>query len=145
MFFVLAAIAATGAMMSLLEVPVAYLTEEFGWSRMVATIASAGIMGAVGALATLSTSTLADTLVFGKTFFDLFDFVSSNLVLPVGGILICLFVGWRLGQAQVVDEASNEGRLRNVAFLKAFTFVVRYVAPIAIVFVLLNGLGIIKL
>lgn len=144
MFFLLAAIAATGAMISLLEVPVAYLTEEKHWSRVTATIVSAGAMGVVGSLATLSTSTLSKTLVFGKTFFDLFDFLSSNIALPVGGIVICLFVGWKLGKRVIVEEASNEGTLRNVAFLKVFTFVVRYVAPIAILLVLLNGLGIIK-
>lgn len=144
MFFVLAAIAATGAMISLLEVPVAYLTEELHWSRATATISSAGLMGVVGVLATLSTSTMAKTMVFGKTFFDLFDFVSSSLVLPIGGILICLFVGWKLGPSVIADEGSNGGKLNNTALLKAFTFLVRFVAPVAIALVLLNGLGIIK-
>ena len=144
MFFVLAAIAATGAMISLLEVPVAYLTEEHGWSRVKATLLSAAAMGTVGALATLSTSVLSETLVFGRTFFDLFDFLSSNIVLPVGGILICLFVGWKLGPKAIADEASNGGSLRNAAVLRAFTFMVRWVAPAAILLVLLNGLGIIK-
>lgn len=144
MFFVLAAIAATGAMISLLEVPVAFLTEEKGWSRTMATIASSGSMGVVGVLATLSTSVLAKTMVFGKTFFDLFDFVSSNIFLPVGGILICLFVGWKLGPAVIKDEASNGGAIHNAILLKAFTLLVRYIAPVAILLVLLNGLGIIK-
>jgi len=143
MFFLLASIAATGAMISLLEVPVAYLTEERKWSRVKATIFSAGLMGVVGSLATLSTSTLSETLIFGKTFFDLFDFASSNVLLPVGGILICLFVGWKLGPAVIVDEASNAGTLVNAGFLRFFTFMVRYVAPIAILVVLLNGLGVI--
>lgn len=144
MFFLLAAIAATGAMISLLEVPVAYLTEEKGWSRVTATLVSAGLMGGVGVLATLSTSTLSETLVFGKTFFDLFDFVSSNVILPVGGILICLFAGWKLGPKVIIDEASNGGTLRNAGLLRVFIFTVRYVAPLAILLVLLNGLGIIK-
>lgn len=144
MFFVLAAIAATGAMISLLEVPVAYLTEEHHWSRVTATIVSAGAMGVVGSLATLSTSVLSKTLIAGKTFFDLFDFLSSNVALPVGGIVICLFVGWKLGQKVIEAEASNEGELKNLAFLKVFTFIVKYLAPIAILIVLLNGLGIIK-
>ena len=144
MFFVLAAIAATGAMISLLEVPVAYFTEEKHWSRPTATIVSAGAMGFVGTLATLSTSVLSKTMVLGKTFFDLFDFASSNVLLPVGGILICLFVGWKLGPAAIVDEASNGGILRNMTFLRAFTVLIRYVAPIAILLVLLNGLGIVK-
>lgn len=145
MFFVLAAIAATGAMISLLEVPVAYLTEERHWSRVKATVFSAGLMGAVGSLATLSTSVLADTKVLGKTFFDLFDFASSNLVLPIGGILICVFVGWKLGSEAIVDEASNEGTLANGVLLRVFTVLVRYVAPVAILVVLLNGIGVIKL
>lgn len=144
MFFLLAAIAATGAMISLLEVPVAYLTEERKWSRVTATIFSAGIMGAVGSLATLSTSILADTTVWGKTFFDLFDFASSNILLPIGGIVICIFVGWRLGKSAIVDEASNQGALHNATFLKFLTFSLRYVAPIAILVVLLNGLGILE-
>ncbi len=144
MFFLLAAIAATGAMISLLEVPVAYLTEERNWSRVMATVFSAGLMGGVGVLATLSTSTLAETLIAGKTFFDLFDYASSNILLPVGGILICLFVGWKLGPAVITDEASNAGALNNAALLKVFTFSVRYVAPIAILLVLLNGLGVLK-
>ena len=144
MFFVLAAIAATGAMISLLEVPVAYFTEERQWSRPTATIVSAGVMGVVGTLATLSTSVLSKTMFLGKTFFDLFDFVSSNILLPIGGILICLFVGWKLGPAAVVDEASNGGILRNTTFLRVFRVLIRYVAPIAILLVLLNGLGIVK-
>jgi len=144
MFFVLAAIAATGAMISLLEVPVAYLTEEKKWSRVKATILSAGLMGVVGSLATLSTSVLSKTLISGKTFFDLFDYLSSNIALPVGGIIICLFAGWKLGEKAIIEEASNEGALNNVAFLKVFAFVVRYVAPVAILIVLLNGLGVLK-
>jgi len=98
----------------------------------------------VGSLATLSTSVLATKLVFGKTFFDLFDFASSNILLPVGGIVICIFVGWRLGKVVIVDEASNEGALHNTTFLKYLAFSLRYVAPLAILVVLLNGLGIIS-
>ncbi len=144
LFFILSAIAATGAMISLLEVPVAYFTEQWKWSRTSATIVSAVIMGGVGVLATLSTSVLSKTLVFGKTFFDLFDYLSSNIFLTVGGIFICLFVGWKLGKQVILDEASNHGVLNNQAIMGVFTFVVRYVAPIAIFIVLLSGLGIIK-
>jgi NSS family neurotransmitter:Na+ symporter len=140
-FFLLTAIAATGAMMSLLEVPVAYLTEEHNWKRPIATIVSAVLMGVVGITATLSTSTMAAVKPFGKTFFDLFDFVSSNILLPVGGILICIYAGWVIGKKGIMDEASNNGRLHSQGFIKFYTFVVRYVAPIAIFIVLLGGLN----
>jgi NSS family neurotransmitter:Na+ symporter len=146
LFFILAAIAATGAMISLLEVPVAYLVEEHRWKRVWATIASALLMGIVGITATLSTSVLANFKpLLGKTIFDLCDFASSNILLPVGGILICLFVGWRLGERVIIEEASNGGRIRNQLLLKVFTIIVQYIAPIAIIIVLLSGLGLIRL
>jgi NSS family neurotransmitter:Na+ symporter len=146
LFFILAAIAATGAMISLLEVPVAYLVEEHRWKRVWATIVSALIMGIIGITATLSTSVLANFKpLLGKTIFDLCDFASSNILLPVGGIFICLFVGWRLGKQVIVEEASNGGLIRNQLLLKVFTIIVQYIAPIAIIIVLLSGLGLIRL
>ncbi|MGE5453912.1 MAG: sodium-dependent transporter [Methylocystaceae bacterium] len=142
LFFVLTAIAATGAMISLLEVPVAFFIEERKWARNKATIISILIMGGMGVLATLSTSVLAKTMVVGKTWFDLFDFASSNVLLPLGGLIICLFVGWKLGPQVIYQEASNNGTLGNASFLKVFTFVIRYIAPLAIIIVFLNSLGI---
>ncbi|MGE5380201.1 MAG: sodium-dependent transporter [Methylocystaceae bacterium] len=144
LFFLLAAIAATGAMISLLEVPVAYFIEEKKWARNKATIISILIMGGMGVLATLSTSILSKSLVLGKTWFDLYDFTSSNILLPLGGLIICLFVGWKLGSLEIYKEASNNGTLGNTTFIKVFTFIVRYIAPLAIVVVFLNSLGILK-
>lgn len=143
LFFALSSIAATGAMISLVEVPVAYFTEEWKWSRKKSTLATILVMALFGSSATLSGSALAGFTLFGKNMFDLFDFVSSNILLPVGGILICLFVSRKLGNRQVLDEASNHGRLRNQRLLKVFLFTVRYFAPVAILLVLLSGLGII--
>ncbi len=140
LFFVLVAIAAMGAMLSLIEVLIAYLSEELKWSRRKATFVTAVSMFLLGSTATLSNSVLADIHVFGKTFFDLYDFMTSNLLLPLGGIIICLFVGWKWGFKNIKQEGSNEGKLRNDTLLTVYNYLVKFIAPIAIAIVLITGL-----
>ncbi|MFO7697769.1 MAG: sodium-dependent transporter [Anaerolineae bacterium] len=143
LFFVLAAVAATGAMLSLFEVPVAYLVERYDWTRRKATISTAVALAVVGAGAALSNSTLADFKPLGKTLFDLFDFASSNVLLPVGGLAIALFVGWRWGAAEVSKRLTNEGSLGNAPVVRGVLIVLKFVTPVLLVLVLLNGLNII--
>lgn len=142
LFFILVAVAATGAMLSLLEVPVAYLVEEHKLTRRVATLLTIVAIALVGSTATLSTSLLSQHLFFGKNLFDLYDFVTSNILLPLGGIFFALFVGWRWGYKGMLVEFSNDGRLRNEGVAKIFFILVKFVAPIAITLVLLAGLGV---
>jgi len=144
LFFVLTAIAATGAMLSLLEVMVAYLTEQYQWTRRKATLLTILAIGSLGSTATLSNSIFAKVTVFGKTFFDFYDFATSNILLPVGGIFIALFVGWQWGYANVKREMSNEGQLKNDSLVRVFMFLVKFVVPIAITVVLLTGLDLLK-
>lgn len=141
LFFVLVSVAATGAMLSLLEVPVAYLVEEHQLSRRVATIGTLVGIALLGSTATWSSSLLSNVTVAGKSFFDLYDFLSSNILLPLGGIFIVLFVGWRWGYRSMQVEFSNEGRIKNEGVARIFFFLAKYVAPIAIALVLLTGLG----
>jgi len=143
LFFVLTAIAATGAMLSLLEVQVAYLTEQFQWTRRKATLVTILAIGSLGSTATLSNSIFAKVTVFGKTFFDFFDFTTTNILLPLGGIFIALFVGWQWGDKNVKREMSNEGQLKNDGLVRGYMVLIRYVVPIAIALVLLVGLKII--
>ena len=143
LFFVLTAIAATGAMLSLLEVPIAYLTEQYQWTRRNATLLTILGIALLGSTATLSNSLLANVTLFGKTFFDFFDFATSNVLLPLGGIFISLFVGWQWGYANVKQEMSNGGELKNDGLVRVYMFLVRYVVPTAIALVLLAGLNII--
>ena len=143
LFFVLTAIAATGAMLSLLEVPIAYLTEQYQWTRRNATLLTILGIALLGSTATLSNSLLANVTLFGKTFFDFFDFATSNVLLPLGGIFISLFVGWQWGYANVKQEMSNGGELKNDGLVRVYMFLVKYVVPTAIALVLLAGLNII--
>ena len=144
LFFVLAAIAATGAMLSLLEVPVAFLEERFKISRTRATISVSVLLALFGATAALSNSTLANVSIMGKNFFDLYDFISSNLLLPMGGMFITIFVGWVWGFGKVQETLSNNGTLSNKAVNKALFFIIRFVSPVLLFVVLLSGLKIIN-
>lgn len=143
-FFILASIATIGAMISLMEVSVAYLNEERNWSRRNATLASALIIALLGSTATLSSSVLADFRLFNLDMFSFFDYMSSNVLMPLTGIAIAIFAGYKLGPKLIADEISNNGTLSNQWVTKAYLFVVRYVTPLAVGIVLLNALGIIK-
>jgi NSS family neurotransmitter:Na+ symporter len=141
LFFILAAIAATGAMLSLLEVPVAFLNERVGLSRTAATILTVVLLALLGSTAALSNSTLATTKIAGMTPFDLYDYITSNVLLPLGGLLLCVFVGWVWGFDEIRRALSNDGALRNQKLLRVFYGVVKVVTPILVLLVLLNGLN----
>ncbi|MDR3437780.1 sodium-dependent transporter [Telmatospirillum sp.] len=142
-FFVLTAVASIGAMLSLLEVPVAILSERYGMGRKRASALTIVCIAVLGVPASLSQSLAAKFTIFGLNSFDLFDFLSSNILLPLGGILICLFVGWVYGLPELEKRLSNEGTLENRRLIRVVFFLVRYVAPLSIAIVLLNGLKLI--
>lgn len=143
LFFVLAAIAATGAMLSIMEVPVAYLHHRFSMSRLKATTMTVILLALIGSTAALSNSVLAGVKPFGMTFFDLYDFLTSNLLMPVGGFFICLYAGWVWGPQKVKEALSNDGELKNGGVITLFLYLLKYVAPISIGIILLRGLKII--
>ncbi|HJV35187.1 sodium-dependent transporter [Geomonas sp.] len=142
LFFVLGAIAATGAMLSIMEVPVAYLHQRFSMPRLHATALTVILLALIGSTAALSSSVLAGVKPFGMTFFDLYDFLTSNLLMPIGGFFICLFAGWVWGPQKVKAALSNDGELRNSAVINLFLFLLKYVAPVSIGIILLRGLKI---
>ncbi|BCL75353.1 transporter [Jeongeupia sp. HS-3] len=143
MFFVLTAIASLGAMLSILEVPVAMMTERWGWHRRKATLATLAVIALLGAPASLSQSLTQDWTLFGLNAFDLFDFLSSNVLLPLGGILICLFAGWRYGLPKLRAGLSNDGQLDNAMLIRVLFVLLRYVSPLLIAAVMLKALDII--
>lgn len=137
-FFILLAIAALTSTISLLEVVVAYLAEELHMKRRWATVtACAGTM-ALGAIASLSLMSDTPFARDGYTVFDMLDFVSSNVLLPLGGVLIVVFVGWHFGKQQFFSEVTNEGKLRS-PLRKIIFFIIRYLAPLAITVVFIKG------
>ena len=72
--------------------------------------------------------------------FDLFDFTSSKLFLPLGALLISIFIGWFYNPKKIRDEISNQGKLSTKLF-PVYYFLMRYFVPIAIIAIFLNELG----
>ena len=138
-FFVLLAIAALTSTISLLEVVVAYLSEELHIKRQWATVLACVATMLIGSFASLSLKSNTSLAFGGRTVFDWMDFISSNILLPLGGVLIVLFVGWRLGKSHFFDEVTNSGKLKS-PLKRIILFIIRYLAPLAIIVIFISGL-----
>ncbi len=130
-FFFLLSVAALTSTISVLEVVVAYIKEELKLSRRNATIIATGSISLLGILATLSFGVLSGFTIFGQTIFGLLDYASANIMLTLGALLIVIFVGWKMGKSEFLDEISNKGTIRSGLFKIVF-FIIRYIAPVAI-------------
>jgi NSS family neurotransmitter:Na+ symporter len=142
-FFLLLAVAALTSTISLLEVVVAYFSEELKMSRKKATVIAAGSTSVLGVLCTLSQGPMNYLKVFKDTLFDDLDFISANILLPLGGLMIVIFVGWFMGKENVRTEITNNGELKG-RFFGIFMFILRIVAPVAIALVFLSSLELIS-
>ena len=142
-FFILTSIAATTAMISMVEVPVAFMSEVWNVKRKYSVMILAGIIFVVGILTVHPTSIFGNVIMFGKNFFNLFDFVSSNILLPMGGLLIAIFVGYFAGKENISEELSNRHTLNNSKTIDIYYFILRYVSPLLLLIVFLNSIGII--
>ena len=132
-FFVALLLAALTSSISLLEVIVAFCIEDFRLKRRTAVILTLIVLWILGSLCSLSQGVLHDWTIFGKTVFDLFDFVSANILMLIGGLLVVLFAGWKLGRKVIKDELTNGGTLKVPAwFLDTQVFLIRFLAPAAI-------------
>jgi neurotransmitter:Na+ symporter, NSS family len=143
-FFVLTSIAATTAMISLVEVPVAYLCDEKGMKRYKAVLLTTGIIFFVGMLTVHPKSLLGGTIFMGKGFFGWFDYLSSNILLPFGGLLIALFVGYIVKPVDFKNELTNNETLSYHTVAGIFRFIVRFITPALLLLVFLNSVGILK-
>ncbi len=142
-FFLLTAFAATMAMLSLVEVPVVFLAEEWNIDRKKAVIITLLVIFIIGVLTVHPSSIFGSITLFGKNFFDLFDFISSNLILPIGGFLIAIFVGYKANKEDLVFELTNKNTLNNKSFINLYYFILKYASPLLLIIVFLNSIGII--
>jgi NSS family neurotransmitter:Na+ symporter len=132
-FFVLLTFAALTSGISLLEVVVSYFVDERGWSRTAAALVMGGLIYAVGLLC--ATASLEVPFMEGKGYFGFFDDLTTNYMLPIGGLLTCLFTAWVFRDKDRVEEFGSRG----FAY-RAFVFLVKYITPVAVVIVILHGL-----
>lgn len=140
MFFLLLGIAALTSAVSILEVVVAYFVDDRGVSRKTAAVVIGLIIFLLGIPSSLSLGVMSDVTFFGKSFFDLMDFISSNLLLPIGGLFISLFVGWVVWGKAKEEIIAHNGVVPG--WITAWGLIVKFVAPVAIAFILLKGLDI---
>jgi neurotransmitter:Na+ symporter, NSS family len=142
-FFILLAVAALTSTISMLEVIVAYLVEELRMTRRKATIAATLSVSVLGIVTVLSLGSLGNIKLIGRNIFDFLVFATTNVMLPLGGLCIVLFIGWFYSPALTKKELSNDGQLK-AAYLPLFMFIVKFIAPVAIAMVFLYSLGILK-
>lgn len=137
-FFVLFVAALTSAI-SLLEVAVAYVLEEFKIGRRAAVISVVAIVLFLGTFCSLSQGLLGDVKILGNNIFDLFDKTTANILIPVGGLLIVLFAGWRMKREDFLDEITSGGKHKiNSVYLRIIMFSVKYLAPVIISIILIR-------
>ena len=144
LFYFLLVVAALTSTISMHEVVTAYVSEEFNMNRRKAATIVTTACSTVGIVCALSFGPFAGVKLFDMTIFDLFDYVSSNIFLPVGGMFISIFAGWYLDKKIVRDEITNYGSLR-APYLRFIIFILRYFAPVAIAIILLNQLGLFRI
>lgn len=139
LFFALLAIAALTSAISILEPLVSYCVDEHAFSRRTVVIVAALICFVLGVPASLSFGDWAGIHVIGERgIFDSLDFLANSVLLPVGGLLTALFVGWFWGP-KALAALSNDGQI-NQPWARLWLFVLRYIAPLGIVWILIANL-----
>ena len=141
LFFVALLVAALTSSISMLEVAVAYLVEEKKFSRMGACACLFVLCWVIGTICSLSFGPLSHIQIGGGNIFDFLDSLSSNVLMTLGSLFTVIFVGWRLKKTDVYDEFTNGGTLsRNAKIFGVLWFLIRYIAPLAIICIFISGL-----
>ncbi|SES33823.1 sodium-dependent transporter [Salipaludibacillus aurantiacus] len=138
LFFFLLSAAAVSSGVSLLEVAVAYFMRRFSWSRQKAALIIGFIIFLIGIPSSLGMGALSGVTFFGRDILDSMDFIASNVFLPLGGLLIALFVGWGWKKADAL-EASDFG---DTAVGNGWVIILRFIAPVAIFIIFLSSIGV---
>ncbi len=139
LFYLILVVAALTSSISMLEMTVSYFHEQLHVGRVKASFWCTVVCILLGTACTLSFGILGEAKVFGLTFFELFDFIVAKLLMPVGGLTICIFLGWVIDERILKSELTNDGTLR-APYYPLYRFIIRYLAPIAIVLIFINEL-----
>jgi len=141
-FYSLLALAALTSLISLHEVSTAFIQEEFRTTRKRAALWVTITCSIIGAVCSLSLGKWSFLSAGGRSMFDWFDYISGQILLPFGGFLTCLFIGWYLPHKMVRDEFTNWGTLRG-KFFHTYLFCIKYVCPVFIALIFLHQLGVV--
>lgn len=143
MFFVLLFAAAITSSVSLLEVVVAWVHEEFGLKRPAATIVAGAATLGVAVLCALSQMPGSSISIAGLDLFNFFDKITSLYMIPIGGLLVVIFVGWVVKKSLVRNEMTTYGRYGTGLFDIIYPLV-KFIIPVIMAVLFLNELGVFK-
>ncbi len=139
-FFVLLLFAAWSSGISLVEPIVVWLVENKNMTRLRASVYSGAIIWLLGLLTIFSFNIGREWTLFGLTMFELLDYLTANIMLPLGGLLIAFFAGWVMKRQSSMDELG----LGNGVLYSTWRVLVRFITPIAIMIVFANLIGLLN-
>ena len=141
-FFVLLALAALSSTISFHEVLTAYFSEEFSLSRRKAAWITTALSIGLCLLSVAFTFDIdfAGLHIKNTSFFDIFDYLTANVLMPLGGLFTCIFVMWRMKPSFLKDEITNYGALKGRAY-PLLKFTLKYITPLLIIYIFLANLG----
>ncbi len=139
LFYVLLLLAALTSSISMHEICTAFISEHFSRSRRTAAVIVTAICLVLGSFCSLSFGPWKDVTLLDRGIFDLFDYTVTTFLMPLGGLLMTLFVGWSLGRSLVEQQLTNEGRI-PVRTMRPLLFLIRWVAPAGILVIFINEL-----
>lgn len=142
-FYILLGMAALTSTISLHEVATAYVLEEFHTTRRKAAWGVSIGVFILGIFSSLSFGAMKGVTINGLTFFEALDYLTAKIMLPLGGMLTCIFVGTQIDKKILKNELTNNGTVRFRLF-PMYVFFMKFVAPIAIGMVFLNELGLLR-
>lgn len=139
-FYLLLVMAALTSSISMLEMSSVYFSTKFKIPRVVSTFAVSIVCVVLGSFCSLSFGDWKDVTFFGMGFFDLFDFIVAKLLMPIGGFIMCVFVGWIVDKEVLKNEMTNGGAIKSPLYV-VYRFIIRYFAPLCIFLIFANELG----
>ena len=143
-FYLLLVMAALTSSISMLEMSAAFFHKKFRIPRPLAAVIVSAVCLILSMFCSWSFGAWKDVTLFGMGFFDLFDFLVAKLIMPIGGMLMCVFLGWIVDEKVLCAEMTNNGTIRSPLY-PAYRFIIRYFAPICIILIFANELGLFDL
>lgn len=137
LFFVLVFFAAVTSAIALLEVVVSFAIDSLGWERRHATLLIGALIFLAGIPSALSFGALGDVTILNYSVFDFVGMITDNILLPLGGITMCYYIGWKWGPEYLVEEIERDGKAFRAKRL--WIFCIRYLTPIMVGIVTLTG------
>jgi len=137
LFFVLLTVGGITSMVGLVEPVVSWLEEHQGFSRHKSTLTIMGSIAVLSVLSVLSYNLIADWQIFGKDLNGALDYLSNQILLPLGGFLLAFFVGWCVSRQTSEDELS----MASATVFRLWHFAIRYLVPPAVLLILITGLA----